>query len=166
MSSINENESEDLYPRRNSELGGFFRFKRVRAYESASVIGSVTEKYDEEVLIATSDGSDGVHQKAAFYYPIIQRVAIRPQRTKNIRKNKNGYNKQDMEANYTDWVDMMIKTPTPQMKAVRAVFKDHPFGQADQVEAGAAEDEGRSMSETARSSSPTGRDEDDDQKSD
>jgi RNA polymerase II-associated factor 1 len=161
-----EREEQDLYPRRSAELGGFFRFKRVRAYESASVIGSVTEKYDEEVLIATSDGSDGVRQRAAYYYPIIQRASIRPQRTKNIRKNKNGYNKRDAEANYTDYVDMRVEDPTDEMKAVRAVFKDHPYGQVDQGEEDVEENGEQSRRQSAKSSTPAGRDEDDDQKSD
>lgn len=161
-----DKDDQDLYPRRNSDLGGYFRFKRVRAYESASVIGSVNEKYDEEVLIATSDGSDGIRQKAAYYYPIIQRTSIRPQRTKNIRKNKNGYNKQDAEANYTDYVDMRIEDPTDDMIAIRSVFKDHPYGPQDQGEDDEEANGEQSRREKAGSSTPPGKDDDEDQKSD
>lgn len=162
-----EKDDEDLYPRKDSTNGGYFRFKRIRAYESASQMGSVIEKYDEEVLIAVHDGSDGLRQKAAYYYPVIQRTSIRPQRNKNIRKNRSGY-AQPEDEEYTDYVDMRIEDPTEEMIAVRDVFRDHPYGKEDAGEDDAdGEADGEQPSrEQARSATPVGRDDDDDQKSD
>lgn len=123
-----ENDDEELYTGISGTGEGCFRFKRVRPYESASQIGSVLDKYDDEVMIALHDGSDGLHQKAAYYYPIVQRTAIRPQRTKNIHKHRLGYTGLDADGTATDFVDMRVEGPTDEMVGARNVYKDHPYG--------------------------------------
>jgi len=128
-----DNEDDGLYTGKNDSGAGCFRFKRIRAYESASAIGSVEHKYDDELLIAAHDGSDGLHQKAAYYYPLVQKVAIRPQRSKNINKQKMGYS-QDVEEGTTDFVDMRVEEPDEEMVSQRNIFREFPWGPPDEDE--------------------------------
>jgi RNA polymerase II-associated factor 1 len=129
-----EKDDEELYTSFNESGNGCFRFKRVRPYESASQIGSVLDKYDDEVMIALHDGSDGLHQRAAYYYPIVQRTSIRPQRTKNIHKHRLGFVDQDRDDKATDFVDMRVESPTDDMQAGRDVYRENPYGKEDQQE--------------------------------
>lgn len=129
-----EKDDEDLYTTKTSSGTGCFRFKRIRAYESAQQSGSILDKYDDEVMIAVHDGSDSHHQKAAYYYPIVQKTAIRPQRSKNIQKQKQGFTNAEEDEKVTDFVDMRIEEPDEQMVAARNVFKEHPFGKEEPVE--------------------------------
>jgi RNA polymerase II-associated factor 1 len=122
-----EKDDEELYPNKNGAANGCFRFKRIRAYESAHQTGSILDKYDDEVMIVVHDGSDGLRQKAAYYYPIVQKTAIRPQRTKNIQKNKMGLANAD-DDKITDFVDMRIEEPDQQMVAARDVYRTYPYG--------------------------------------
>jgi RNA polymerase II-associated factor 1 len=126
-----EKDDEELYTSFNESGNGCFRFKRVRPYESASQIGSVLDKYDDEVMIALHDGSDGLHQRAAYYYPIVQRTSIRPQRTKNIHKHRLGFVDQDRDDKATDFVDMRVESPTDDMQAGRDVYRENPYGKED-----------------------------------
>lgn len=136
-----EKDDEELYPNKTNAGTGCFRFKRIRAYESAHQTGSILDKYDDEVMIAVHDGSDGHHQKAAYYYPIVQKTAIRPQRTKNIQKQKMGFANADEDEKVTDFVDMRIEDPDEQMVAARNVYKEHPYGKDEPAEEdGAADD--------------------------
>jgi RNA polymerase II-associated factor 1 len=136
-----DKDDEELYPTKTSSGMGCFRFKRIRAYESAHQSGSILDKYDDEVMIAVHDGSDGHHQKAAYYYPIVQKTAIRPQRSKNIQKQKLGFASADEDEKVTDFVDMQIEDPDESMVAARNVFREHPFGKEEPAEEDAAVDD-------------------------
>ena len=137
-----EKDDEELYPSHTNSGKGCFRFKRIRAYESAHQTGSILDKYDDEVMIAVHDGLDGHHQKAAYYYPIVQKTSIRPQRTKNIQKQRMGFTNTDDDERVTDFVDMRIEDPDQQMIAARDVYKTHPYGKDEPVEEdGPAEDD-------------------------
>lgn len=143
---------------------GHTRFKRVRAYESASVIGSVAEKYDDEVIIADHDGSDGRHQNAAYYYPIIQRATIRPTRTKNINQKRMGFS-QD-EERMTDYLDLTVKEETEEMIDTREAFKANPYGPEPVEEEAPAqeeeEEEEEVVLESAEKATPEPEKDDDD----
>jgi len=124
-----ERDSASLYTTKNASGDGCFRFKRVRAYESATQVGNVNDKYDDEVLIAQHDGTDGGHQNAAYYYPILQRTSIRPQRMKNINKRMQfSQSAPEEEERETDFVDMVVEEPTEEQNATREAFKTHPYG--------------------------------------
>jgi RNA polymerase II-associated factor 1 len=130
-----ENDDDELYTQKNASGEPCFRFKRIRPYESASFSGSVPDKYEEEVIIALHDGSDGLHQKGAYYYPIVQRTSIRPQRTKNIQIKKRMFApEQDPTKRQTDYVDMRIEEPDEDTKAARDVFRTMPYGEEDEAE--------------------------------
>lgn len=147
-----EKDDDDLYTHTTAQGTKCFRFKRVRAYESATQVGSALDKYDDEVVIAVHDGSDGLHKKAAYYYPILQRTSIRPQRTKNIMKNRPGFavNAADEEAKITDWVDMQVEEPTEEMKSQRDVFKEYPYGKPEEETNEGAEDANGDQDESAQ----------------
>ena len=145
-----EKDDEELYPNKTGSGAGCFRFKRIRAYESSHQTGSILDKYDDEVLICVHDGSDGNHQKAAYYYPIVQKTAIRHQRTKNIQKQKIGFSTGDEKERVTDFVDMRIEEPDEQMVAARNIYKEHPYGKdepADDEEATRGDQNGLSTPE-------------------
>jgi RNA polymerase II-associated factor 1 len=151
-----ENNDEELYPSTNDGGVKCFRFKKVRPYESASQVGSVSDKYDDEVMIALHDGSDGLRQRAAYYYPILQRIAIRPQRTKNIHKHRLGFTDEDRSGRIVDILEVQVEDPTDDVVAAREVFRDHPYGGEEQQE----EEDGESNGRNKEPRSPEGQDED------
>lgn len=154
-----EKDDEGLYTQKNEAGEGCFRFRRVRAYESAAHSGSVNEKYDEEVAIAIHDGIDGLRQKGAYYYPIVQRTSIRPQRAKNINKNKMRFTNQDDEIKTTtDFVDMRVEDPDSAMQGERDIFRELPFGREPEDEA----DGEQAAKETGSSQTAGGGDDDED----
>ncbi|KAG9246236.1 Paf1-domain-containing protein, partial [Calycina marina] len=120
-----------------------FRFKRVRAYETAT-IQNILDKYDDEVMIAIYDGSDGLRKKGAYYYPILQRMAIRPQRTKNINKNKmqrQGASQADDDLDETtDFVTMTVEAMTKELQESANAFKENPISGPQDEEAEADEE--------------------------
>ena len=132
-----ERDSEEIYTQRNGAGEGCVRFKRVRAYESAFATGSAAEKY-EEVIIAVHDGKDGLRQKGAYYYPIVQKSGIRPQRQKNIYKKMKFV--QEEQKQKIDFLDMRVLDPDDEMKKERDVYRTEPFGHEVEEDAGEAED--------------------------
>jgi len=121
-----DHDDEDLYTEKNGSGEGCFRFKRIRAYESALQTGTTADKYDEEVVVALHDGKDGLRQKGAYYYPIVQRTNIRPQRQKNINKKMKRIMTND-EDRITDYVDVKVEEANEEMKAARDLFAVQPF---------------------------------------
>jgi RNA polymerase II-associated factor 1 len=136
-----DKDDEENYTQKNGAGEGCIRFKRIRAYESAWFTGSGAEKYDDEVIIAVHDGTDGLRQKGAYYYPIVQKIGIRPQRTKNINIKKMRF-AQEEGKKQTDFLDMRVAEPTEGNKAERDQFRIAPYGKEDDeeedVEAGGA----------------------------
>jgi RNA polymerase II-associated factor 1 len=126
----NDHQEEELYTEKQGNGEGCFRFKRIRAYESATCIGTAEDKYDEEVFIALHDGKDGRLQKGAYYYPVVQRVSIRPQRQKNIDKRMGRMQSQQEEV--TDYMDMRIDDPGAEVVKIRNQFRDYPFGKPEE----------------------------------
>ncbi|KAF4630037.1 hypothetical protein G7Y89_g8105 [Cudoniella acicularis] len=149
-----EHEDDELYTDKNGAGAGCFKFKRIRAYESASQTGNVINKYDNEVVIALHDGKDGLHQKGAYYYPIVQQTSIRPQRKKNIDK-KMGRGVYNEEEQATDFMEMRVEDPDEEMKNGRNVFREFPFGPDNDEEEDA--DGGQSGRPHDGSGSPEGR---------
>lgn len=144
-----DNEDDDLYTQKDIHGEGCYRFKRIRAYETSTFAGSPAEKYDDEVVIAIHDGSDGVHQKGAYYYPIVQKASIRPQRTKNIQSKKWSFagNQEDEIKRQTDFVDVKVEEPDEKTKADRDAFITYPYGPPVDEEDGDAEKNGSATPE-------------------
>lgn len=152
-----EKDDDELYTKINDKGDKCFRFKRIRPYESASQLGEVNTKYDDEVMIALHDGSDGLRERAAYYYPILQRTAIRPQRTKNIHRHRLGFTDQK-EVGESDFLDVLIQDPTEDQVAASDVFRDQPYGREEQQE----DEDGEENERDQEQLSPEGQDEDQD----
>ncbi|KAJ4292243.1 hypothetical protein N0V88_005874 [Collariella sp. IMI 366227] len=119
---------------------GFFRFPRVRAYETAQEKEMDHDnKYDEEVMLAFrddesekrhSDGADSA-QRAVYYYPVMQRTTIRSQRTKNIART---IGIADEEETHLDELHVQIDEPSEELKAELARYKQQPIGDLPEEE--------------------------------
>ena len=124
-----DNEDEDLYTHKGGDKGeGCFRFKRVRAYESQAHVGSQAGKYDDEVVIAIHDGSDGLRSAGAYYYPLVQKISIRPQRQKNINQKRQGFAQSQDDKAQVDFVDVRIEEADANTKRERENFGHYPHG--------------------------------------
>lgn len=130
------NLDKDPYPQKTIDGKGCFRFKRIRAYESTTQSGDTSTKYDDEVVIAINEGTDGTQEKGAYYYPIVQKTSIRPQRTKNIDTKKwNTASSQESQIKrQTDFVDLIIEEPGEEMKKARDIFRTMPYGLEEGIE--------------------------------
>lgn len=151
-----DRDDESLVTNKTADGEPYFKFKRVRAYETATLT-NVPDKYDDEVMIVVHDGSDGLRQKAAYYYPILQKMAIRPQRSKNINKNKMLYSASQAQGHeeveeITDFIHLAVEDVTEELAESAARFKRNPLGEEAQEE---AEEEQRAASGASMSPIPT-----------
>ena len=129
-----DKDDDDLYTNKNSVGESNFRLSRIRAYESASQVGTKADKYEEEVVIALHDGKDGMHQRGAYYYPLVQRLSIRPQRAKNIFNSKKGFANQDETREVADFIDVLVEDPSEDAKADMDRYKEDPTWMAEDEE--------------------------------
>ncbi|KAI9740764.1 MAG: hypothetical protein M1818_004729 [Claussenomyces sp. TS43310] len=130
-------EDEDLYTFANSEGVRCFRFKRIREYETAQTVDLQTEKYDDELVIATNEGRNSMHQRAAYYYPVIQRQQIRPQRKRNMDQRRYGIQQQEEEEEdrkEVDFLDVTVRDPDEEETRNRIVWIDDPYHVPDDEE--------------------------------
>ncbi|KAL5612632.1 uncharacterized protein BROUX77_002788 [Berkeleyomyces rouxiae] len=126
------NDDAALYSHK-SDNGPCFRFERVRGYETAKEVElNHTTKYAEELLVAFSDGKDAGSdsapapaQKAMWYYPVMQRSAIRPQRQRRLDIHR-GFTQQDEERQELDALDVRIEEPPEDMRDAMLAFKENP----------------------------------------
>jgi RNA polymerase II-associated factor 1 len=150
-----QKDDDDLYTYTNEAKHKCYRFKRVRAYETAATAGSQETKYDEEIVVAINDGTDGIHQRAAYYYPLIQRSTIRPQRKKNIDRQKWRIADADNdEADLVDCIDVTIGDAIENEEAERKVWIDSPYHVQEEYE-----EEGQPISQDMEESGRTGEQE-------
>ncbi|KAI0127787.1 RNA polymerase II-associated [Xylariales sp. AK1849] len=120
-----ERDDDGLYANKRDAAGPCFQFSRVRAYETAHESElDHRSKYDEELILAFHDQDSSLHQKAAYYYPVMQRSQIRPQRTKNIAR-KIGITDEDEQI--IDQLDVVIDQPTEDIKESTERFKHDPY---------------------------------------
>jgi RNA polymerase II-associated factor 1 len=131
-----EHDDDELYTNKN-ESGPCFQFSRLRAYETAQEqeLDHQT-KYDEEIILWYNDDTHGISQKAVYYYPVMQRSTIRPQRTKNINRTTVGL--VDEEEQVVDQLDITIEEPSGEGLEAMLKYKEMPYG--FEVEAEAAEE--------------------------
>lgn len=121
--------SENLYTNESKDddgtSRGCFQFMKLRAYETASEIELSHEtKYDVDVLLASNDSDTFPLQKAVYYYPVMQKIQIRPQRTKNIAR-KAGFQQEDEDIIHQ--LDIMVEDPTEIALARINHFKENPM---------------------------------------
>jgi RNA polymerase II-associated factor 1 len=133
-----ERDDDDLYTYEGTlkdQPHKSFRFNRVREYETASSVAPEQgDKYGDEVAIALNDGKDRKHQRAAYYYPIVQRQQIRPQRRKNMEAKFSGLTKEEEET-MVDIVDLVVEEPTEVEATRRQAWVDDPeYGPEEDAE--------------------------------
>ncbi|KAI9691367.1 MAG: hypothetical protein M1820_009704 [Bogoriella megaspora] len=80
-----DRDDEDLYDNVTNDGRKCFRWDRVRGYETYQQSGNVGEEYSDTVILALHDpesaGSETRSlQKAAYYYPVLSKMFIRPKR--------------------------------------------------------------------------------------
>ncbi|CAJ2509826.1 Uu.00g057260.m01.CDS01 [Anthostomella pinea] len=106
-----------------------FSFPRVRAYETVHETElDHSAKYDEELVLSFNE-DEMIDQKAVFYYPVIQKSVIKPQRTKNIARTAGSG---DMDDTPTDQLDVTVDEPHDGLRALMAHYKDKPYEPADE----------------------------------
>jgi RNA polymerase II-associated factor 1 len=83
-----EKDSEDLYTD-EAAVGPVFKYSRIRTYETYNQHGDPEHFYDDSVALALHDPETEVGavpgtaqrlQKGAYFYPVVQRTALRPKR--------------------------------------------------------------------------------------
>ncbi|KAH7328463.1 RNA polymerase II-associated [Stachybotrys elegans] len=130
-----DRESEDLYTHQ-TDTGGCFQFIRRRAYETAQETElDHTRKYEEEILLWTNDDETYPNQKAVYYYPVMQKSTIGPQRRKNIARTARNESRADPDEK-VDQLDITVEDPTEEMRDAMKRYKEHPLGwEQDEEEA-------------------------------
>ncbi|KAK6822629.1 hypothetical protein PG990_015077 [Apiospora arundinis] len=126
-------DDDSLYPSKNDEGKPVFPFQRVRAYETTQETElNHTTKYDKELLLAFNNEETSLHQKAAYFYPVMQRSTIRPQRMKNIARVQAGL--ADENEQIIDELHVTVDAPTEQIMDQIESFKTHPYGSTEAEE--------------------------------
>lgn len=124
-----ERDSDALYTSESKDdkgaSRGWFPFARLRAYETASEIELSHEtKYDVDVLLASNDSDSFPLQKAVYYYPVMQKIQIRPQRTRNIAR-KAGFQQENEDIIHQ--LDIRVGEPDEDALARINHFKENPM---------------------------------------
>ncbi|CVL10222.1 hypothetical protein FPRO06_02422 [Fusarium proliferatum] len=127
-----DHNEDELYTH-DSVNGGCFQYNRLRAYETAQETNYDHEtKFDAEVLLAYNEDTFYPNQKAVYYYPVMQKSVIRPQRTKNIARNIGITDEEQV----VDQLDVTVEDPREDIRDMIKAHRDHPLGtgQADEEE--------------------------------
>lgn len=129
-----EHDEDALY---TDQASGCFAFNRVRAYETAQEIElDHATKYQDEVLLAFNDDESYPRQKAVYYYPVMQKSTIRPQRTKNIARTAGVYEEEQI----VDQLDITVDDPTEEMRDAMKRYRAQPLGWEHEEEEELAEE--------------------------
>ncbi|KAI1378203.1 RNA polymerase II-associated [Hypoxylon crocopeplum] len=137
-----DNGDDSLYTHKSNGRPNFM-FPRVRAYETAQELELNNQtKYDEEVVLAFND-DEMLDQKAVFYYPVMQRSVIKPQRSKTLARTIGGFMpaELDVDERNVDQLDVYVEDPTEDIKAWMNLYREHPYGKEEEPGEG-EEDEG------------------------
>ncbi|OTB06576.1 hypothetical protein M426DRAFT_318648 [Hypoxylon sp. CI-4A] len=131
-----DHDDEGLYTHTDANGKSNFKFPRLRAYETSQEVELNNQtKYDEEVVLAFNE-DDMIDQKAAFYYPIMQRSVIKPQRTKKIARSIGFVPADvDLEERNIDQLDVSVEDPSDDIREWMNLYRDHPYGKEDDEEA-------------------------------
>ncbi|KAH8176187.1 paf1 domain-containing protein [Sarocladium implicatum] len=121
-----DRESDALYTSDDKSDGKCFHFNKLRAYETADEVElDAATKYDLEVLLSHNDDEQFPRQKAVYYYPVIQKIQVRPQRTRNIYRNARGF--AEDEENVIHQLDVTINDPSESSLARMGHYSKNPL---------------------------------------
>ena len=135
----NPNRDEEALYTHQADTGGCYQFNRLRAYETAQETElDHPTKYQQEIILAYHDDDSFPRQKAVYYYPVMQKSTIRPQRTKNIART---VGVADEGEQIVDQLDVTVADPTEEMREAMLKYRTHPLGwEQDDAEEDVADD--------------------------
>lgn len=120
-------EFDSAEPDEDGNMRKSFKFENIRTYETAQQVGDTVDHYGDVVALALHDPDrhrddklrQGNLQKAAYFYPIIQKTSIRPRRPGRV----------DMvdEAQKVDIIDATGKEPGAEGEK-REIFRKRAEG--------------------------------------
>ncbi|KAK1989955.1 hypothetical protein LX36DRAFT_754448 [Colletotrichum falcatum] len=126
-----DHDDDSLYTYQSGS-NGCFQFSRLRAYETTKETElDHNSKYSEEVILAFNDEPSGSKQKAAYYYPVIQRTTIRPQRAKNIART---LSHMDDETQVVNEVEVTVTDPKGAPRENMRRYKEKPIGYVEEAQ--------------------------------
>ncbi len=124
-----------LYTKHNADGAGSFHYDNVRIYDTARQSGNPNQPYKEIALalydseleekmgsakLGRTENASGRKEKAAYYYPIAQKLQLKPRRNKNLAQLGLARNNADEEDEKLDAVDVVITGPDEVEAARRA----------------------------------------------
>lgn len=120
-----DRDDDSLYTH-EADTGGCFQFNRVRGYETAQETElDHSTKYSHEILLSVNDEEAYPRQKAVYYYPVLQKSTIRPQRTKNIART---VGVADEDEKIIERMDVTVQDPEEEMLESMKKYKENPLG--------------------------------------
>ncbi|KAF4453334.1 DNA-directed RNA polymerase II regulator [Fusarium albosuccineum] len=119
-----DHDDEELYTH-ESDAGGCFQYNRLRAYETSQETElDHSTKFEEDIILAYNEDTFYPNQKGVYYYPVMQKSVIRPQRTKNIAR-KIGIAEEEQ---IVDQLDITVEEPTEVMRDAMKQYRENPLG--------------------------------------
>lgn len=154
LSTTNENnDDEKLYTHDNDKGKKFNRYDRVRTYETANTTYNLDQKYNE-VALALHDPQPGdrLEQKGAYYYPLMGKMRLKPERSRMIAQAGMGMSRAEPEPrdDVVDQIHITVRDPNPEEAAKRAGHRaavDSKFAREMEAAAAAAEKGGEDEDE-------------------
>ena len=130
-----DKDDAELYTKTTADGVGSFRYDHVRIYDTARQSGNPNQPY-KEIALALYDpemeekigsttlgqpkNASGRLDKAAYYYPIAQKLQLKPRRNKNLAQLGLAKSNADDEDEKLDAVDVVITEPDEIEAARRA----------------------------------------------
>ncbi|KAI9166758.1 Protein RER1 [Paramyrothecium foliicola] len=126
-----DRDDDHLYTHQ-TDTGGCFQYGRLRAYETVqeTELHQLT-KYDEEIILSYNDDETYPNQKAVYYYPVMQKSTIGPQRRKNIARATYAG---EEEEQVVDQLDVTVDEPTEEMRNAMKKYKEYPLGWENELQ--------------------------------
>ncbi|EQB45900.1 RNA polymerase II-associated protein 1-like [Colletotrichum gloeosporioides] len=127
-----DKDDDSLYTHKSEGTDGCFKFSRLRAYETTKETElDHNTKYDEELILAFNDEPTSTRQKAAYYYPVIQRTQIRPQRAKNIART---LTQVEDDTQVVNEVEISVCDPKGTTAENMKRYREKPIGFVEEVQ--------------------------------
>ncbi|KAK5169894.1 uncharacterized protein LTR77_005872 [Saxophila tyrrhenica] len=134
-----ENEDEELYADELANGTRAFKYTRLRTYETYTQSGDPNNFYDDSVALALHDPETDVGpvpgtkerlQKGAYFYPVMQRTALRPKRNVGVAALSQA------DHDRVDQINMTVAEMTEEMRGRVAERRAELDGSAGVVEVG------------------------------
>ena len=113
-----ERNSDELYAKQEVKDAKSFCYDNIRTFETARQVNSAHNPYRDVVIAlhephANSVGSTGAGlQKAAYYYPVLQRMQLKPRRQQDLARIGLSHDgREDENADRLDAIELAIKEP-------------------------------------------------------